>query len=228
MSGNLIKKRFGNFFKFLSQIKEIAPHTPQNQHRLWEHDIKVARDYNTTSQTDEDLTASQQIVKENLTNIKKKDEQMNRLYRQSYNRNWSGMNSQYAIYGHDATISDLEGISLCMEYPTSSIPIRSQFETKPIKIQNNRNRSSSSTSPPSPSSSSYKISQPRSPSLFSNLQSMSKFRLEKIPEVPPPPLSTASASVTSSHENQNTNNSIDSSVNSENSQNYVATSNEVK
>lgn len=219
---------FFYFFISLSQIKEVAPRTTQNQHRLWDHDIKVARDYNTTSQTDEDLTASQQIVKENLTNIKKKDEQMNRLYRQSYNRNWSATNPQYGVYEHDATISDLEGISLCMEYPIRSIPMRSQFDTKPIKIPNDRNRSSTSTSPPSPSTLSYKMSQPRSPSLLYNLQSMGKFRLERIPEVPPPSLSTASPSVSSSNENQNTNDFVDSSNNSENTQNDPVISNEVK
>lgn len=174
---------------------------------MWEHDIKVARNYNKTSQTDDDLTASQQqIFKENLSNMKMKDDQMNRLYRQSYKCNWSEMSPQYAMYGHDSTISDLERISLCMEYPTGSMPIRSQFDTKPIKIQNNRNsnqRSASSISPPSPTSYLSKMSQPRSPSIFSNLQSMSKFRLEKIPEVPPPSLSMASA--TSSNENHDTN-----------------------
>lgn len=209
------------------QIKEVAQVArPQNQHRLWEHDIKIARDYNRTSQTDDsNLTASQEIVKENLTNRTKNDEKINRFYGQSYKSNaWSGMHSQYPMYGHDATISDLEGISLCMEYPTRPTPIRSNFDTKPIRIQNNKSRSPHSTSPPSPSSS--KMCQPRSPSLFSNLQSMSKFRLEKIPEVPPTPLTTT-ASV--SNENQDTINSTDNSTNSQNSQNFlITTSNEVK
>lgn len=214
-----------NFIFFcLFQIKEVA--APKNQHRLWEHDIKIARNYNKTSQNDDDLTASQQIVKENL---EKKDNQMDRLYRQSYKCNWSGgMNSQYAMYGHDATISDLERISLCMEYPTRSMQMRRQFDTKPINIQNIR-RNISSNSPPSSSSSLYpsKMSQPRSPSLFSHSQSMSKFRLEKIPEIPP--LATASAtSSSSSDENHDTNNSTDSSNNVGNSKNYLVTSNDVK
>lgn len=219
-----------------AQFKEVAP--PQHQHRLWEHDIKIARDYNTTTQStdDGDLTASQQIVKENLANMKKNDEKFKRLYgHQSYRNNWSssGMHSSYPLYGHDATISDLESISLCMEYPTRPTPIRSQFDTKPIRIPSNKNRSPVSTSPPSPSSS--KMYQSRSsPSLFSNLQSMSKFRLEKIPEVPPAPLSTAIATETvssssTSNENHDTINSPDNAKNSENSQNYLITSsNEVK
>lgn len=211
--GNLIENVFSPIP--FPQIKEVAP--PQNQHRLWEHDIKIARNYNTTAQTDsgDNLTASQQLVTENLTNLKKNDEKINRLYGQACRSNWSGMHSEYPMY--DATISDLEGVSLCMEYPTRPTPIRSQFDTKPIRIQSSsRNRSSSSTSPPSPSSS--KMSQPRSPSLFSNFQSMSKFRLEKIPEVPPTPLSstttTTAAEATSSNENQDTINSTDNSTNS--------------
>lgn len=206
------------FIFFHCQIKEVAPHTTQNQHRLWEHDIRVARNYNTT-QPDDDLTSSsQQITKENLSNHNKmRDDQINRLYRQSHRRNWSDMSPPYAMYGHDATISDLERISLCMEYPTRPTPLRSQFDTKPIKIQNNRypnHRSPSSVSPPSPAYLS-KMSQPRSsPSLFANLQSMSKFRLEKIPEVPPPSLSMASAASSSTSSNENHNQNINNSVSS--------------
>lgn len=203
----IIVSFFSLFFCLYFQIKEVAPHVTQNQHRLWQHDIKVARNYNTTSQTDNLTQASQQITKENLSNNnQKKDEQINRLYRQC---NWSEMNPQYAMYGHGATISDLERISLCMDYPTGPIPMRSEFDTKPIKIQNPRSpnqRSPSSTSPPSPSYLS-KMSQPRSPSLFANLHSMNKFRLEKIPEVPPSPVSVA-ATASSSNENQNTSNSM--------------------
>lgn len=218
-SGLIFKFILFSVYFLTFQIKEVA--APKNQHRLWEHDIKIARNYNKTSQNDDDLTASQQIVKEN---IEKKDDQINRLYRQSYKSNWSGgINSQYAMYGHDATI--------CMEYPTRSMHMRRQFDTKPIKIQNNqRNLSSNSPPTPSPPSSLYssKMSQPRSPSLFSHLQSMSKFRLEKIPEVPPPPLYTASAASSSSSSNENNNSSTDSSNNSDYSQNYLVTSNDVK
>lgn len=200
------------FLRSIFQIKEVAPHTTQNQHRLWKHDIRVARSYNTASQTDDDLaSASQQSTKQNATNNnKKKDDHINRLYRQC---NWSDMNPPYAMYGPDATISDLERISLCMEYPTRPMPMRSQFDTKPMKIQNYKNpnqRSPSSTSPPSPSSSpsySSKMSPPRvSPSLFANLHSTSKFRLEKIPEVPPPTLPISAIE----NENQITNNLVPS------------------
>lgn len=218
--GNLIEHVFVS-----TQIKEVAP--PQNQHRLWEHDIKIARNYNTTSQTDDgDLTASQQLVKENLSNLKKNDEKINRLYGQACTSNWSGMHSQFPMY--DATISDLEGISLCMEYPTRPTPMRSQFDTKPIRIQSNRNRSPISTSPPSPSSSKMMGQSRSSPSLFANFGLNSKFRLEKIPEVPPTPISTDTTEATASNENQNTINSNNISTNSENSQNNLITSNEVK
>lgn len=196
---------------------------------MWDHDIKIARNYNETSQNDDDLTASQQIVKENLANIENKDDPTNRLYRQSYKTNWSG--GMNAMYGNDATISDLEGISLCMDYPTRSTQMKRQFDTKPIKIQNNQRNalSSPSASPSASSSSSYpsKMSQPRSPSLFSHLQSMNKFRLEKIPEVPPPPLSTTASAASTLSSNENTN-PTDSPNNSENSQNYLVTSNDVK
>lgn len=181
----------------------------------------MARHYN-TAQMDDDLTASaQQMTKEKLSNSnKKKDDQNDRLYRQSHKNNWLEMNPPYAMpamYGHDATISDLERISLCMEYPRS-VQMRSQFDTKPIKIQNGKNtmhhRFSSPTSPPSSSSPAYsiKMSQPRiSPSIFANLQSMTKYRLEKIPEVPPPSsLSMASTASSETNENQNINNSVSS------------------
>lgn len=222
------KRKFNRIFLcFLCpQIKEVAP--PQHQHRLWEHDIKIARNYNTAPQTEDGhLTASQQLVKENFTNLKKNDDKVNRLYGQACKSNWSGVHSQYPTY--DATISDLEGISLCMEYPTRPTPMRSQFDTKPIRIQSPRNRSPVSTSPPSPSSS--KMSQPRSPSLFANFGSMSKFRLEKIPEVPPQPLATTAtddADSSSLNDNQDATNSTDISTNFENSQNNLITANEVK
>lgn len=168
------------------------------------------------------------MAKESLRNRKKNDEKVNRIYGRPVKSNsWSDMHSQYPTYGHEATISDLESISLCMEYPTRPTPIRSQFDTKPIRIQSNKNRSPQSTSPPSPSSS--KMCQPRSPSLLYNSQSLSKFRLEKIPEVPPTPISTTASVSTASNDSPDNSNPVDDSANSENSPNHlITTPNEVE
>lgn len=181
----------------LFQIKEVASQTTQNQHHLWDHDIKVARDYNTSNGQQ---STARQLVEENITEMRKNQEQVKRLYRQPYQHSWLSMNS-IPIYGHD--VGDLEGITLCMEYPTK-MSTSGQFISQPKKNPNTKSRSSVPYA--------SKSTKPRSPSIFGDLQAMSRFRLEKIPEVPTNEPDDC---------NPDTNHSTDSSTNSDNSQNAL-------
>ncbi|XP_050311686.1 uncharacterized protein LOC126747220 [Anthonomus grandis grandis] len=59
---NIVCIYFAGILVFM--IKEVAPHTSQNQarKRFWKHDIRVARNYNKTIQSDEGADAYQSIL----------------------------------------------------------------------------------------------------------------------------------------------------------------------
>lgn len=140
------------------------------------HDIKVARKYNKTSNSSESAMSRQ--LAEEISELRDNEERIRSLYRQSYQQTWSPMSTDIPIYqNRDSTISDLEGISLSMEYPTSS-PIA--FDTYNILAKNYGKRRATL-----PNTS--KISKPnkvRGSTLISDLYDIHRFRLEKIPEVP--------------------------------------------
>lgn len=182
------------------QIKEVAPGKTRNQHRLWEHDIKIARNYNTTTNTNEDSMTRH--LSEEISELRNNEGRFKSLYRQSYQQTWSPMSSNIpSSYSRDTIIRDLEGISLCMEYPTVG-----SFDISTYSQRNDYTKRRASLP--------Y-ISKPtrfRASSIVSDLHIAKRFRLEKIPEVP-------SGSASNEHENEDNSQNVDDSSHSSNSDN---------
>lgn len=136
-------------------------------------------------------------LSEEISELRSNEERMKSLYCQSYQHTWSPMSSNIPPYNRDTTIRDLEGISLCMEYPTIG-----HYDTPTYPVRNDyasRRASLPYTSKPS---------KPRGSSLITDLHTARRFRLEKIPEVPTGP---------SSNGNEDDSQNVDNSSNSSNS-----------
>lgn len=134
------------------------------------------------------------------------------------------MSSEIIPYNRDTTIRDLECISLCMEYP-----IARQFEASPFSQRNDytKRRASLPYVNKTPTTHHHHhVIKPKGSSLLTDLQTMKKIRLEKIPEVPTGPSSTENDTES---ETQNLDHSSDSSssTNSDSSQKPIVAPNNI-
>lgn len=153
--------------------------------------------------------------------LRNNEEQIKSLYRQSYQHTWSPMSSEIPAFNRN-TIRDLENISLCMEYPTVS-----QFEVPTYSQRNDytQRRASLPYTNKTPTTHHYHhFIKPKGSSLLTDLQTIRKFRLEKIPEVPTGPSSTENDTES---ETRNLDHSSDSSnsTNSDSSQKPIVATN---
>lgn len=147
---------------------------------------------------------SQQLSGE-ISELRSNEERMRCLYRQSYQHTWSPMSSNIPPYNRDAA-RDLEGISLCMEYPTIG-----HYDAPTYSVRGDyasRRASLPYTSKPC---------KPRRPTLITDLHTARRFRLEKILEVPTGPTSNGNED-----DGQNVDNSSESS-NSDSSHKPIVT-----
>ncbi|XP_055296395.1 uncharacterized protein LOC129565471 [Sitodiplosis mosellana] len=152
------------------KIKEVSPLT-RDQRQLWKHDIKVARNYNSTSNVNEGRM-SRQLTEDGLK-PKTNEERMRSMYSQSYQNTWSPMSSPLPEF-------DPMGM-------TASIPISSKFN-EPTRLRSYKSKRRNTL----PYSSS-----PLSSSHISSLKEINRFPLEKIPEIVVSPSSLSNDSIKS-------------------------------
>lgn len=143
-----------SFSFFVSiQIKEVAPLT-RNQRQLWKHDIKVARNFNRTSNgtTTEDHASKQLVDK---LELRRREDSLRSVYRDTYQNTWSPMTSEFdSIWQMGA-------------------PMTNRFD-EPRYLQSQASKRRNTL----PYSSGSQFS-----SHISSLRAVNRFQLEKIPEV---------------------------------------------
>lgn len=136
----------------------MAPLT-RNQHQLWKHDIKVARNYNSTVNANENRKMSQQLADDTLKS-KSDEERLQNMYSLSYQNTWSPMNSPLPEF-------DPIGVSASIRVPSKFDEPKHPAGSYKSKRRNTLPHSSS----------------PLSSSHISSLKEINRFPLEKIPEI---------------------------------------------
>lgn len=107
-----------------SQIKEVAPVVSKGQRQFWKYDIKVARDYNKTCQSDEDL----ELIAHEIADFQGGNEVgpgfgkmdfLRTIDRSSYQKTWSPMGSRSGMHSRDTkpTLAELEKLYVEMTRP---------------------------------------------------------------------------------------------------------------
>lgn len=109
---------------FILWIKEVAPIIPKDQKQFWNHDIKIARDYNKTMHTMDGMTMNRQLLQE-LSHFRQQSETdkqgserwLNTIGRAGQNT-WSPRHNLQQRE-HRPTIQELEALYLSLSANTS-------------------------------------------------------------------------------------------------------------
>lgn len=104
---------------FILWIKEVAPIIPKDQKQFWNHDIKIARDYNKTMHTMDGMTMNKQLLQElshfrqySETDKQGSDRWLNTIGRAGQNT-WSPRQPHHTRE-HRPTIQELEALYLSL------------------------------------------------------------------------------------------------------------------
>ncbi|XP_062545675.1 uncharacterized protein LOC134212121 [Armigeres subalbatus] len=104
---------------FILWIKEVAPIIPKDQKQFWNHDIKIARDYNKTMHTMDGMTMNKQLLQElshfrqhSETDKQGSDRWLNTIGRAGQNT-WSPRHL-HNTREHRPTIQELEALYLSL------------------------------------------------------------------------------------------------------------------
>lgn len=103
----------------IRQVKEVAPIIPKDQKQFWNHDIKIARDYNKTMHTMDGMTMNKQLLQE-LSHFRPQSETdkqgserwLNTIGRAGQNT-WSPRHHHHQRE-HRPTIQELEALYLSL------------------------------------------------------------------------------------------------------------------
>ncbi|XP_001653400.2 uncharacterized protein LOC5570921 [Aedes aegypti] len=109
---------------FILWVKEVAPIIPKDQKQFWNHDIKIARDYNKTMHTMDGMTMNRQLLQElshfrphGETDKQGSERWLNTIGRAGQNT-WSPRHL-HNTREHRPTIQELEALYLSLSANTS-------------------------------------------------------------------------------------------------------------
>lgn len=94
------------------KVKEVAPVSP-DQRQFWQHDIKIARDYNKTVHADEGLRLKEELEKFQEDEFRGVGAELLRLSHYPHTNTWSPLtlrNHRKEVHNTRTSIHDFEGL----------------------------------------------------------------------------------------------------------------------